>query len=107
MIAAFSACVALINAPSTSCQNHCSAVAVSGGPLTLGHLLLCVFSPRRTPERPRHKECFLANSARVISISIKLIKTLMINILAFVLVSLIYFNTCSCSLPSFCPRGLN
>jgi len=78
-----------------------------GVPFAIYHLLLYGSHPERSPEQPCKKEHFLANSASVISINIKLIKTSVIDILAFVLVSLIYLNICSCSASSFCPRGLN
>lgn len=97
--AALSACVALIRAQSISCWRHHVVITVAGVPFALHHLLLNGSHPERSPEQPSRKERFLANSASVISINIKLIKTSVINILAFVLVSLIYLNKLALTLP--------
>lgn len=68
---------------------------MAGVPFAL-YRLLYGSHPERSPEQPSRKERLLANSA---SINIKLIKTLVINILAFVLVSLIYLNKLALTLP--------
>lgn len=100
-------CVAWIRAQSVFWWSHHFVITMAGVPCTLYHLLLCGSCPERSPEQPSRNKRFLGNSASIISINIKLIKTSAINILAFVLVSLIYLNMCSCSDSSFCPRGLN
>lgn len=81
-----------LRAQPVSCWSHRFVIKVAGVPFALYYLLQHGSHPERRSEQRSRKECFLTNSASVISINIKLIKTLVINILAFVLVYLIYLN---------------